>query len=503
VALFVILTVVFNLSQVAGGQTWDELADYDGVTDQVQIMLRLLGGDVSAHFSQVRSNYAFYGIVAVLPAYLAERWTAMSGVTNSLAVYTYFLHATAFASYLLTIVLTYLVLFRATGARTTAAAGSGLLALYPLWLGYSFFNHKDMPTASAVLFAIYAAILMLQSDGERRAMQRAGWLLILATIFTGGLKIPALVLIIPAWTAVLAFLVRRREFTLMALLAGLSALGVFAVTPVAWTDPFNFMIESLLLMSRHGWNGCTLTGGTCMAPHSVEWSAFQYMAKWYLAQLPLLVIVGAVLGLLVAMFGNTTQITIGLSLLFPLIMISLRNSTLYDGLRQLLFTIPLIFILAAMFWHDFLKRVRNWRPGLVALLLAAFFVWDNVAMFPYNYVSFNLITRQTADNTDFETDYWGFSLREAAQLPPVKNNTLPILGNPVHLVAPFAAPPGRVVKWLGAASELGAGSEAVVVSYTRLQPVPSGCVDPQFVIRQLPAGGRKLLLSFASLCRVS
>lgn len=466
-------------------------------------MGHVLQGDPSAHFSQVRSNYAFYGIIAVLPAYLAERWAAAGGSANSMAVYTYVLHATAFLCYLLTIVLTYRILHRTTGDRIVAVIGSWLLALYPLWLGYAFFNHKDLPTAFTVLFALYAAILVLQSGDNQKALRRAGWLLVLASILAAGLKIAALVLIIPAWAATLLHLARRREFAFVAKICAASVLGIYVITPVAWTDPFNFATQSLLLMSRHSWNGCTVTAGACVQPHSPAWSAWTYMSQLYLAQLPLFIAVGAVLGVLSAPFRNAAQMTIAASLLLPLILISARNSTIYDGLRQLLFTVPLIFVLAALFWHDVTRGARGHGAATIAVLLGAFFVWDNVRMFPYNYISYNLISRQMANSSNFETDFWGFSLREAAQLPVVRESTLPVVGNPSHLIAPYVQPPGRPFQGAETIRTLGTGNDAILVSYTRYTPVPAGCSDVQYVARQLPAGGRVLLLSFAARCKLS
>ena len=188
----------------------------------------------------------------------------------------------------------------------------------------------------------------------------------------------------------------------------------------------------------------------------------------------------------------------------PLLLISLRNSTLYDGLRHILFTVPLIFILATTFWYELGKLVGFSIIGVLAAVHAVLFTWDNVAMFPYNYVSFNLPSRQIVDARNFETDFWGFSLKEAAQKPVVSQSKVPVLGNPAHLVGPYVPAGTPLVLELSEMGRLPAGSKAVLVSYTRgMAAIPQECSEPQYVKRQLPIGGRILYLSFAARCLVN
>lgn len=499
--------LVFHAAQIRGGQTWDELLDYNGASDQAQVIGRLLSGDTSAHFSDVRSNFAFYGILITLPAYLAEQAAAALDFTNSLGVYTYVVHAAAFACYLLAIVIAFLTIGRATGSSASAGFGASLLALYPLWLGFSFFNHKDVPTACFALLALYAALRLMQSasreqtPASERALALDVCLLSAATILTAGIKLPALALIIPAWTAALFMLLRHRHFPAAAFLCLISGLGCLAITPMAWMDPLNFLVKSVSLMSKHEWNGCTLTAGGCVFVQSEDWSAWRYLADWYSVQLPVAVLLGAIGAIIIAPFRGAAHLTIAASLVFPVLLITIANSHLYDGLRHVLFTIPLIFILATLFWHEASKVLGLRWLGVAAAGLGMLFVWDNIRMFPYNYVSFNLPARQSIDQTRYLTDLWGFSLKEAARLPIVTDSDEPIFGYPAHLIRPYVSPPGRPVAPLDDAGRLPAHSNYVVVAYTRDTQVPEGCSEVQYVVRSLPMGGLPLRLSFAARCQ--
>jgi hypothetical protein len=340
---------------------------------------------------------------------------------------------------------------------------------------------------------------LLQSEDAPRALRRFAALLAVATIMLAGLKIPAIVLVVPSWVAAAIVLIRRRQFGVALALAAATAAGAALVTPIAWSDPVNFIITSIEVMSRHAWNGCTLSAGTLMCTHAPDWSAARYLATWYMAQVPIVIGVGALLAIATAPWRGRVQLLVAASLVLPLLLIAARNSTLYDGLRHVLFTIPLMFILATMFWYE-MARQTGYRVVLAAAgALGGLFVWDNIAMFPYNYVYFNLPTRMLADDGTFLTDLWGFSLKEAARLPVVDDPNAALIGNPLHLVTPYLAHPHPIMLWPGNVGDLPRPSEAVVVSYVRDLAVPDWCRDPQFVTRRLPMG-RTLRMSFAAKC---
>lgn len=503
VALVVVaLLVVFALSQRIGGRGWDEDFDYLGISQQLDVVLRFLGGDAGANFREISRDYAYYGIIAVWPAYAAERLANYYGVVDTFPFYTLGLHTVTFACYLLTLLTTYCILLRATGSRAAARIGTGLLALYPLWLGFSFFDHKDIPTAFAFTLALYGGVGLLQSGDEPRARRFFTLVLALATVFIAGLKIPAMVLVVPSWIAAFYVFARGRHFKAALGLVAVTLVGVALVTPVAWSDPFNFVIESFKLMSRHAWDGCTLVAGTKMCTHADDWSALSYMVTWYVAQVPFVIGLGAGLAILVAPWRGRVQVLFAVSVILPLILISFRNSTLYDGLRHLLFTMPAMFILASLFWFDIWRQTRTVAIPVVAAVLAALFVWDNVALFPYNYVYFNLPTRMFANERNNFTDLWGFSIKEAARLPVVNDPSLPVVGYPKHLVEPYLLETHPMLIWPREMDKkLPKGSEYIIVSYERWASVPDGCSETQFITRRLPMG-QEMKMSFAARCTV-
>ena len=140
------------------------------------------------------------------------------------------------------------------------------------------------------------------------------------------------------------------------------------------------------------------------------------------------------------------------------------------------------------------------RP-LVGIELASFAI-DDVRMFPYNYVYFNLAARGGIGTADYETDYWGYSLHEAVTIAGSGGRPLGVVaGKPPHLVAASLGDrPG-----IGSVDDLRASGHTgpyTLVSYTRANTrPPPACKTIAKVSRSL-LGGPRLLLSWAARCEM-
>ena len=109
------------------------------------------------------------------------------------------------------------------------------------------------------------------------------------------------------------------------------------------------------------------------------------------------------------------------------------------------------------------------------------FVADNIKMYPYQYVWFNEIARFSDINRNFETDWWGSSLRRLAkkvnQNAKEFSHTQCIYADPAHLMGPFLNK--KTFPCINHASELAAHSPApyVYAAYVRGTglDLPKGC----------------------------
>jgi hypothetical protein len=348
---------------------------------------------------------------------------------------------------------------------------------------------------------VYCAVRAIETS-ERGF---AGWtaLAVLATIFLGGTKAAALALAVVPWLAITIAALARRQWLLPPLAALGIVLGLVVITPASWPEPVAFFQEAVRLMSRHPWGGCMLTDGVCIGPQQEDWSAGSYLWQWALVQMPIVLLVGIVPATFVAAWRGGPSLVVAGTLWFAVAGIVVRNTTLYDGLRHVLFLMPLAVIVLFV-GIDFV--VARWgRPaaaiaiGLVVIETATFVV-DDVRMFPYNYSYFNLVARRDIDELRYDTDYWGFSGREVVAMARQKDAIVrPVVGDPEHLFAVGFRRPSSVLSRRELAEAAHRGPYTVFRISRGGQHPAEECETVAKVTRTL-LWGKPLLLSFGERC---
>jgi hypothetical protein len=186
------------------------------------------------------------------------------------------------------------------------------------------------------------------------------------------------------------------------------------------------------------------------------------------------------------------------ALTWPVLAVAIRNSTLYDGVRHTLFLLPLaVTMVFVTIPADFLQTHRFWLVCYFGFLIV-----DSIALQPYQYVWFNEVGRFFASDRNFETDYWGFSLREATgQARALQGPADWIVGspadvNPSHLVRIYAGE-----RFTTEENSLPAGARYFYVRTTRMnKPPPHDCTNVHYVTRRELFALVALRLSFVSEC---
>jgi hypothetical protein len=176
-------------------------------------------------------------------------------------------------------------------------------------------------------------------------------------------------------------------------------------------------VEALLALSNFPWTGShVLFNGRDYDPTKLPW---YYAPWWFLISTPPVVLVGALLSL-VGLSRGSARRTLALwgMTIFPVLMVVTRHSTLYNGIRHLLFVYPLLVVVAAWGWATWLSERREpWVRGTAAALLAAGLV--NIVMFdvrshPNETVYFNeLVGGPRGAYDKYEMDYWGNCMLQA------------------------------------------------------------------------------------------
>lgn len=302
---------------------------------------------------------------------------------------------------------------RRWGAFTAAA----LLAL-PMWTGHLMFNIKDVPVATGSTLVTLALVTMVSPVAGRRWLRvtclAAGCLLMIGTRPGMIAALAASLVVLGVGLAVQQRIFGRfgtRRSTLVEVGSGLvlAAAVLVVVYPNVFLRPWKLVTSAE--QSANFRDGRDVTAA--------------YIPFHVLAQVPLLLLVFSMIGLVTA-FGfvrsgwdadtsHATRLTlVGAQLLALPVVAVLRNSDLYNGLRQLLFATPAWAVLVALGcarvlgWAREKGRVRV--VGAVTLVALAAPVLDQVTLFPYQYTYYNVAMDATGIRVP--SDYWRVSAPE-------------------------------------------------------------------------------------------
>ena len=161
-------------------------------------------------------------------------------------------------------------------------------------------------------------------------------------------------------------------------------------------------------MSQYYHNTCTLTLGECMKAKNLPSS---YIFIWLFFKLPLIALIGIVFFPIVEkkLFNNDLNSIYYTSLLITIVTILLimilRNVSLYDEIRHLMFLIPLILIISL--YNIFIYKKKIFL--VLTLLTCVFFIFENISLKKYQYTWLNSFAKFTKIEKNFEVDYWGVS----------------------------------------------------------------------------------------------
>lgn len=329
--------------------------------------------------------------------------------------------------------------------------GPLVLALLPRFWGHSFFNPKDVPFATGLTVASFAGALLLArllADRRDATFRRhtLGWCIafgvligLVVGIRIGGLILVGvlpiafvLLLLTPAGTAagVRAGWQRLRREALFfgagyALIVAACVATVFLVHPVSWQGPFTWLAGTLEYMAEHPWGRDMLFEGRYGPPEVTPW---YFIPKFVLITTPVVLLLAFAAGLfwlpakyLRLPLAGRAAVWLVLAQLTSLLTVAIvKDSTVYNGLRQFLFILPALAVFAAagLVWSWRVIPTAWLRAGFAAAIAAllSLTVWDMAGLHPYEYVYFNRAVGGVGGAQPFyETDYWHLSYREGVE----------------------------------------------------------------------------------------
>ena len=292
------------------------------------------------------------------------------------------------------------------------------LLLVPSFSGHLLFNVKDIPHLLQLFLAKLYIYDYLHLSTKKLNLSR---FLLLGFIIAASLSIRINALVFISFFLFYLYLISEKKNIYVKntfLVAIISFLFLFIMTPQSWENPINWLVGSLEFQSSFDWTGHTLTNGEYIVAQDIDGS---YLFTWYFFRMPLFIHIGFLYFIykftvspkkfdfstyaLIFIFTNFA--------LFPII-----KPPAYDGLRHFLFLIPFFVILFVEMIVDLdLKKYRSIIYGL----LIFYGVFTQYGLEQYKYTYFNELTNLKevsyhCENIDgcgnWITDYWSFSGRE-------------------------------------------------------------------------------------------
>jgi hypothetical protein len=343
---------------------------------------------------------------------------------------------------------------RTLNSAVAGAFAWALLWTIPLYSGMAHINFKDIPVAAGLTLLSSGLMLTLKQNRSKTDLVFAYTFGILGPVLALGSRGTAWPLLVAIGVAgsLVALMIFGRQHQLRpiivttfvwvtGLLAGLSS--VWFLNPLTRIDFMQWLWDAAIMArSTAAYDGIVRTAGENL--RSTDLPAW-YVPAWLAAQLPLLTILLILAGLVILIWSWVRPVP-GLerasSLSFlPLVFqgvlipigIVLMGSTLYGGIRHVLFMAPALVGIAALTVPVLQTKLLNTRQGTKKVWAATLTVVTLVPptlglititqWFPYSYSYVNTIARSLYPDRGWDLDAWGLSAMEGVLLLQSKGLT--------------------------------------------------------------------------------
>lgn len=301
-----------------------------------------------------------------------------------------------------------------------ALIGPVLLVTTPRFFGHLAANPKDMPYALAYLGSLFGMYIARRFPLILRVIGLGLLIGITSSIRQVGF------LLLPIYGAYLLYQakiwkMKKPDQLKLLLRSFMETIGIFIVSfgvllftyPYLRGAPVERFIELLQINASFPWEERVVLFGKDYYPDERPW---YYLFLWFGITTPILT-----LALFITsfkdFFNDRLKVLLVMSLSANILIYLLLSPVTYDGLRHFLFLLPQVVILASLAFikltHD--KKVQKIIIGLAAvhIILVSY---AYVTLHPYHYMYFNaFVGGLPGADTQFETDYWGMSDKEAIE----------------------------------------------------------------------------------------
>ncbi|HZT27942.1 MAG TPA: glycosyltransferase family 39 protein [Pseudolabrys sp.] len=332
-------------------------------------------------------------------------------------------------------------LARRLGGPVAGAGALALLATCPLYYGHMFMNAKDAPFAAAMILLLLGLVHVFE------AYPKPGWRSIVLTGVALGLAFGSRVLAglaAPCALAALALIAivegradgwrpaLRRLGAFLARFAP-ALLLAYAIMALLWpwsvVAPLNPLRAALYFDTFFEKPWKELYEGQLIPVPDMPATYLPHLIALKLPDLMLALGAAGIVGALVAVCRREVTRTrranlllVTLAVLLPVAIATITRPALYNGIRQFLFIVPPLAVLAGLAAGWLFERAAvHGRAALTAA--AAVFaaglsipLYGMTALHPYEYVYYNVLAGGVRGAQGrYMLDYWGLAFKQAAE----------------------------------------------------------------------------------------
>lgn len=348
----------------------------------------------------------------------------------------------------LMMVFTGLFAYRLTGRNwLMGLLGLVFIIFSPRLFGESMHNAKDIPYATSVVMSLYfltTLLLGIKESKERKylILQMVGLTLGLMISF-GARSGGALLVVAFMIGTIVAYLLFESGFKKQFLNKSNSLFYIFGILasvvlgyglavltwPYGLQGPIKALITSFEEMANRNVDIRVLFDGKYYMNKDMPW---YYGIKWIYISSPIIVLVLFSAFVFYSIFvfiknKNVKPFLITFYALAPLAFIVLRNSTIFDTWRHLLFVFPFWVIGAVIFLHYFIEKLSSKKATILAFTLSLCALLPEIIWVftttPYQYIYFNaFVGGINGANGKYDLDYYQTTNREMGRW--LKNNAV-------------------------------------------------------------------------------
>lgn len=321
---------------------------------------------------------------------------------------------------LLTILYSGLIVYALTQSWVWASLGLFFLVLTPRFYGEMFNNPKDIPFAAGYIISIFYILRFLNEFEKPKwgtVFGLAMGVAISVGVRIGGILVIAyfgLTYIMSAWMRYKLNLSLLKTSMIRAVIGiGLGYLIACFWWPFSHENIVSKPLEALEVMSNYPLSIYMLFEG--MRINTADLPS-NYLFRWIYIGSPIFILLGLIIGSIYGMFEIIRVKSINLFILmfgiiFPMGYIIYKKSVVYDGLRHLIFILPLISIIACYGYYrlgiQFKERKSKYFIFALIVLLMIPTVKHSITNHPNQYVYFNeLYGGVNKAFGYYETDYY-------------------------------------------------------------------------------------------------